>query len=75
MQIRKLLLSLILIILVSVGVFYFKDQLLKPKITDFKSCMEGGYPILETYPRSCQYSKDVRFVEPLSQEDKKKLSP
>lgn len=33
------------------------------EVTDFASCVEAGYPVLESYPRQCQTPRGARFVE------------
>lgn len=57
---KQLLLIVGLIVLIILGLWIW--QLLshpKVAITDFKSCAAAGRPILESYPRRCQYGNQT----------------
>lgn len=56
-------------------IFYQNQQKLKPinSITDFESCVKAGNPVTASYPGTCRTSDGKSFVQPLSDEEKKKL--
>ena len=45
------------------------------KITDFESCAKAGNPVTASYPGQCHTSDGRIFVQPLSEEEKKRLLP
>ncbi|NTV44126.1 MAG: hypothetical protein HGA67_00315 [Candidatus Yonathbacteria bacterium] len=42
------------------------SSILKESITDFTSCASAGYPIAESYPRSCRTNDGNIFIEEIS---------
>lgn len=68
-----------LIIALGAGGYFFyqnysKDQINK-NIFDFESCAKAGNPVTAAYPGTCRTSDGRLFVQPLSDEEKKKLVP
>jgi hypothetical protein len=63
MSAKQWIFAVVLVILVS-GTFIIWRSLGTPKIavTDFNSCAAAGRPILESYPRRCQYGSTT-FTE------------
>ena len=51
---------------------YSKDQFNK-SVVDFASCARAGNPVTASYPGTCRTSDGKSFVQPLSDEEKKKL--
>jgi len=67
MKNRWLYITLALVILVIVLIvaisFYPRDN-----VNDFSSCVNAGYPVMESYPRQCNYNGRT-FVEEISWEN------
>lgn len=53
---------------------YSKSQIQK-SIVDFDSCVKAGNPMTASYPGICRTSDGRSFVQPLTDEEKKKLIP
>jgi len=63
MNIKQWIFAVVLVILAS-GAFLAWKSISAPKatVTDFASCAAAGRPIMESYPRRCQYG-GVTFTE------------
>lgn len=59
---------------IGVGGYYFYQQYKLRSITDFESCAKY-YPVLLSYPGQCNTPDGRHFVQTLSAEEKKKLTP
>jgi hypothetical protein len=58
-----LLWVLLLCLLVVLGWLTYRYFNRQPNITDFKSCVKAGNPILESYPEQCTYNGQS-FINP-----------
>ena len=56
-------------LLVLAGCAYESD------ITDFESCVEAGFPVMESYPRQCQTPTGQVFVEEIVNDDEPMFCP
>ncbi|GEM_PF-2476571 len=71
----------ILLLLLGVGLIaiiggkYYLDQKKLNSITDFESCAQAGYPVMESYPGRCITPDGRSFTQILSKEEQKKLLP
>jgi len=45
------------------GWWAYKTEVLIQNVTDFLTCEQAGYPIMESYPRQCRTSDGRNFVE------------
>jgi hypothetical protein len=60
----NILLGLLCVTLLFVLGWLVYRQLTKPdRITDFKTCVDGGNPVLESYPEQCTYNGQS-FINP-----------
>lgn len=79
---RGIATSIILVMFLLLGIaaasgyfiFYQSQHQLK-FINTFEDCQNAGYPVGESYPAQCWTPDGKRFVEELSEEEKKKLIP
>lgn len=79
---RGIATSIILILFLIVGIaaasgyFIFSQNQQKIKaVNSFDDCQKAGYPVGESYPAQCWTPDGKRFVQELSDEEKKKLVP
>ena len=45
------------------GWWAYKTEVLIQNVTDFLTCEQAGYPIMESYPRQCRTSDGENFIE------------
>ncbi len=76
MQKGQVLIFLIvgILILAAIGGMYFfqKREAIK-KISSFEECNKAGYQVFLSYPGKCHTPDGRSFIEPISEENKKKL--
>ncbi len=56
----------LILLLVTGGAYWGKDR--DPLVSDFISCAEAGYPIMESYPRQCKTPEGQSFKEDIGNE-------
>lgn len=61
----KMFWGFLVFILIFVGLFFL---LAEPSVTDFDSCLESGYPVMESHPRQCNGPGDQVFVEEIDED-------
>ncbi len=62
----KTFVVILIIILTGIGFLFFNSPKVIKKnllITNFKECLNAGYPVMETYPRQCRTPNGELFVE------------
>lgn len=60
-MISKLFITILGFILIVTSIFIWKNN--EVKINSFESCLQAGYPIMESYPRKCQTEQGDVFTE------------
>ena len=70
-------LTLILVIIAILVAYIFSANLREDKIlvTDFQSCADAGYPIMESNPRQCNTPEGRNFVEEIDEENGNEEEP
>ena len=67
----KLILFIIIILMAIIGFLVFwlwQKPTTFPLVNDFNSCLQGGYPIMESYPRQCRTPDGRNFTEDIGNE-------
>ncbi len=67
---KKIIIALALVLAVSLYliVFYVKENNALQGINSFESCLENGYPVMESYPRQCALPDGRSFTEEVKEE-------
>ncbi|OGY43060.1 MAG: hypothetical protein A2729_03785 [Candidatus Buchananbacteria bacterium RIFCSPHIGHO2_01_FULL_39_14] len=68
MKFKLIIFIVFLIVIVSFLVFWYWPKSAYPVVTDFDSCLQAGYPIMESYPRQCQNPDGRKFIEDIGNE-------
>jgi hypothetical protein len=53
----------LLIVIIIIGVFIYKNNSFQKEVTNFIECVSGGNPVMESYPRQCMSREGKVFVE------------
>lgn len=72
---KKTIIPILILIILIGTVMYFivfkKTELPVATVTNFETCVNKGYPVLESYPRSCKTPEGQTFVENIGNEIEK----
>ena len=72
---KKTIIPILILLLLIGAVVYFtvfkKTNLPVVTITNFEACVNKGFPVLESYPRSCKTPEGQTFVEDIGNEIEK----
>lgn len=58
-----------LLVILFASIFYIREKGVVFRVTDFISCAENGFPVMESYPRQCATPDGRTFVEVLTEDD------
>lgn len=59
---KKIIYLVVILVLILLGVYFYKTNLTKIIVNDFQSCVDSGNPVMESYPRQCRDGEKL-FVE------------
>lgn len=61
--------GLILFSMTTTATYFLVEHFKNPKVQDFKSCFEAGYPIEESYPLKCSDGKTTYVQDIIQNKD------
>ncbi|MES3004784.1 MAG: Gmad2 immunoglobulin-like domain-containing protein [Patescibacteria group bacterium] len=66
---KKIILGIVAVLLIACAVWFFlPNKIDDSKIMSFETCVEAGYPVMESYPRQCRTSDGRLYVEEIMPE-------
>ena len=60
---RIFITTLIILAIIIVGAYFLWPTSPKPVVTNFETCVQAGYPILESFPEQCRTPEGSLFIK------------